>query len=386
MPKDDLDDILDELAGGHDDNDEDIFTRSVINRNPREIGIAEDNLRPHTLDEVIGQEPIKRTLRTYMSSARRRGQPLDHVLLYGPPGLGKTTIASVIATEMDNALIMDTGPTLNKEKMMSHVTSIIKTAKDENLQIVLFVDEAHDIPKESQTILLPLLEEFKFIDLYCPKFTFVAATTEAAKLPAPLRDRLSIKYHVEYYTDDDLLTILKRSFRLLWELQDERYDDYVDALFAVDEDGVEAPTLQALRMLAHRAKGVPRSANQLLQRTRDFALGLLPEDKDIWEAELNPDIVKEAMTAERIDVNGLTFADRRILVTMLERFEGRKGGMGVGPAAIASAVGEHKDTIEFVFEPNMVRLGFIERTERGRKLSVKGLTVALLEQTGATEY
>jgi len=385
MSNPNVDDILDELAGGApDDDDEDIFTRSVINRNPREIRTAEDTLRPHTLDEVIGQESIKRTLRTYMSSATRRGVPLDHVLLSGPPGLGKTTIASVIATEMNHALILDTGPTLNKQKMMSHVTSIINTAKEENLQIVLFVDEAHDIPKESQTILLPLLEEFKFIDIYCPKFTLVAATTEPSALPAPLRDRLSIKYHVEYYTDDELLLILKRSYRLLWELHEEQYDDYVNGLLAVDEDGNEAPTLQALRMLAHRAKGVPRAANQLLRRTQDFAIGLLSEEQDIWEAPLDPDVVKAAMTAERIDVNGLTHTERNILVTMLTRFASRSGG--VGPGAIASAVGESRNTIEFVFEPNMVRLGYIERTERGRKLTPEGMAVALLEVSHATEY
>lgn len=385
------DDILDELAGqfAAEDDAEDVFTRSIVNRNPREIRVAEDNLRPHTLDEIIGQDHIKATLRTYMKSARRRGQPLDHVLLSGPPGLGKTTIASVIATEMDHALILDTGPTLSREKMMSHVTSIVNTANEENLQIVLFVDEAHDMPRETMTILLPLLEEFKFVDIYCPHFTFVAATTNPSKLPAPLRDRLQIKYHVDYYSDDDLLKILQRNFRLLWELTDE-YEDYATQLLAptyLTEDGdesVESPAMQALRMLAHRAKGVPRQANQLLRRAQDYAIGYLDDEQETWEAPLDPDVVLAAMTAQGIDKNGLTFLDRKILRIMLTRYSGRSGGVGV--SAIAAAVGEGKDTIEHVIEPNLVRLGFLERTERGRTLTPAGMKVAGREMEGLTEY
>jgi Holliday junction DNA helicase RuvB len=407
--KGDADDILDELSGkliaAPDDDDDDDdggdpFNRSIV-RDPRALRMADDNLRPQTLDEIIGQESIKSTLNIYMRSAQRRGQPLDHLLLTGPPGVGKTTIASVIAGEMDFALIIDTGPTLNRDKMMNHVTSIINTADAENKMIVLFVDEVHDLPKDTQTILLPLLEEFKYIDVFCPKFTFIGATTNPAKLPLALRDRMPIKYHLDYYTDEDLLKILKRSYRLLWELDDEeKFGQYVADLFheydeeieEVDEsDGTTVLTtvhhpstvLDALRMLAHRAKGVPRVANQLLKRTLDFSLGYLDEEEEMYYARMDPDIVTEAMKAQGIDKNGLTAMDRKILVTLFTRYHNRAG---VGINAIAAAIGEDRSTVEDVYEPNLVRLGFLERGERGRQATTEGQLVAAAELSHLTEY
>ena len=215
-------------------------------------------------------------------------------------------------------------------------------------------------------------------------------------LPAPLRDRFRIKYQVDYYTDDEILTILQRSFKMVWELDGEEYEDYLRGLLATDVEVVtdpdtgeettvetDQPTLAALKMLAHRAKGVPRMANQLLISARDYAIGYLDDDQELWEAPLTPEIVSEAMIAQGIDKHGLSTMDRKIMTTLFTRYKQR---VGVSVKSIAAAVGETAATIETVYEPNLVRLGFLDRGERGRQLTTQGQLLATLELEGLTEY
>lgn len=390
-------DILARL-GIEDDADEALESVSASTLYREGPELSDESLRPKRFEDVIGQAHVKETLSVYVRAARRRGVPLDHILLSGPPGLGKTTIASVIAGEIGAGLIIDAGPALTRGKLLSHITTILETAAEEPpLQIVLMVDEAHGIPKDSIQILLPLLEDFRFVDRIIPRFTFVAATTDPAMLIKPFRERFPLRYHLEYYSNEDIFVMLKRSFRILWKLEGEEYDAYVDGLFRAEVD-VEAselkgelvecdsPAAKALKMIAARAKGVPRVANQLLRRVQDFAIAHMPDhETDISKAPLTPDVVTMTMKAEGIDIWGLTRVERRVLAAIFQRFSaGRQSGIGV--RAIAAAIGENADTVEHVIEPNLVRLGFVQRTERGRTLTELGLEVAVRELSGEVVY
>lgn len=390
---DDIKNILDDLDASVPATDtgpeQDPFLASIV-RKPREMRMADDTLRPTRLDDVIGQDVVKSGLRRAMDSALRLNRPLDHVFLQGPPGIGKTTIASVIANEMNMGLIMDTGPTLTKERMLNHITNIQNTAVDEDdpngeeMPIVLFVDEAHGIPKETHILLLPLLEDFRFTSYHVPMFTFVAATTEAAKIPQPLRDRLPLNYILDYYNVDSLLTILRRSFRILWGYSIEEAERIV---------GVGTEGERALKAIAQRAKGVPRLANHLLRRVQETAVMMIPEDKfqtlkgsDQFritrEAPFDMDVVRSCMMENKIDRWGLTPSDRRVIDVMLRRY----GGRPIGPQRLASAIGENVTTVTNVIEPSLHRLGLVERGERGRYLSELGLRVASLSLANVIDY
>lgn len=390
-------DILARLGIGDDSEEEleAVSAASLYRDGPEHV---DESLRPRTFADVVGQQHVKDTLAVYVRAAKRRGMPLDHVLLSGPPGLGKTTIASVIAGEVGAGLIIDAGPALTRGKLLSHITTILETsAEDPPLPIVLMVDEAHGIPKDAIQVLLPLLEDFRFVDRIIPRFTFVAATTDPAMLIKPFRDRFPLRYHLEYYSDEEITGILVRSFRIMWKLEGEEYDAYVEGLLRpeIDVEASEAsgeiverdsPTTAALKMIAARAKGVPRVANQLLRRVQDFAIAHMPDDEhDISKAPLTPSIVTQAMKAEGIDIWGLTRIERRVLAAIFQRFNaGRQSGIGV--RAIAAAIGESHETIEHVIEPNLVRLGFVQRTERGRTLTDLGLEAAVREISGEVLY
>lgn len=313
--------------------------RTIITEATREDVKIEKSLRPQLLKDYVGQERLVRNLKVYIEAARSRGEALDHVLLYGPPGLGKTTLAGIISNEMGTHLKVTSGPAIEKPGEMA---AILNSLEDHD---VLFVDEIHRLNRQVEEVLYPAMEDYaidimigkgptaRSIRLDLPKFTLVGATTRPGLLTAPLRDRFGVVEHLEYYTVDELQTIIKHSARLL----------EVD----IDDKGA--------RELGKRSRGTPRLANRLLKRVRDFA-------QVRYHGIITDEVAAEALDLLEVDQYGLEKLDREILETIIVKF----GGGPVGLDTLAAAIGEDSGTLEDVYEPYLIKNGFINRTPKGR--------------------
>ena len=300
---------------------------------------VENNLRPKVLEDYIGQETVKANLKVYIESAKMRGEPLDHVLLYGPPGLGKTTLSGIIANEMGVSIRTTSGPAIEKP---GDLASILTNLADGD---VLFIDEIHRLSRAVEEILYPAMEDYaidiiigkgpsaRSIRLPIPKFTLIGATTRAGQLTTPLRDRFGVLFRLELYTPDELATIVKRSAGIL----------EID----ITDDGALS--------IASRSRGTPRIANRLLKRVRDFALVK-------GNGTITSEIAKIALEALEIDELGLDNIDRRMLESIIKFY----GGGPVGLETLAATIGEEAITIEDVYEPYLMQIGFLARTPRGR--------------------
>ena len=292
----------------------------------------EGSLRPQSLDDYIGQEKIKRTLKVYIEAAKQRRDPLDHVLLYGPPGLGKTTLSAIIANEMGVHMKVTSGPAIEKPGDMAAVLNNLQEGD------ILFVDEIHRLNRQVEEVMYPAMEDFAIdiLRLDLPKFTLVGATTRAGLLSAPLRDRFGVVQHLEFYNQKDLQTIVQRSAQVL----------------GVEIDGKGASEI------AKRSRGTPRLANRLLKRVRDFA-------QVKYDGKITYEVAVFALDLLEVDQYGLDKTDRKILKTLIVNF---KGGP-VGLETLAAAIGEDAGTLEDVYEPYLLQNGFLNRTPRGRMAS-----------------
>ena len=301
----------------------------------------ENSLRPKTLDEYIGQTKVKENMKIYIEAAKKRGEPLDHVLLYGPPGLGKTTLSNIISNEMNSNIKITSGPAIEKPGDLAALLTNLSEFD------VLFIDEIHRLSKSVEEILYPALEDYtldiiigkgpsaRSIRLDLPKFTLIGATTKAGSLTTPLRDRFGIVHRLELYSVEDLTKIVKRSSGIL-------------DVSIQDEAAIE---------IARRSRGTPRIANRILRRVRDYASVL-------GDGEVTLKITKHALNKLEIDELGLDELDRKILDTMIVQY----GGRPVGIEALAATIGEEVDTVEDVYEPYLIQIGFIARTLRGRQV------------------
>ena len=300
---------------------------------------TEKSLRPQTLDEYIGQEKAKKNLKIYMEAAKQRGDVLDHVLFYGPPGLGKTTLAGIIANEMGTHLRVTSGPAIEKPGEMAAILNNLQEGD------VLFVDEIHRLNRQGEEVLYPAMEDYaidimigkgssaRSIRLELPRFTLVGATTRAGLLTAPLRDRFGVVQHMEFYTESELTEIVLHSAAVLSA--------------EIDTEGASE--------IARRSRGTPRLSNRLLKRVRDFAMVQ-------YDGRITKEVAEMALDLLEVDRFGLDQTDRRLLLTIIRKFEGGP----VGLDTLAAAIGDDTGTIEEVYEPYLIKNGFLNRTPRGR--------------------
>ncbi|MBZ9568416.1 Holliday junction branch migration DNA helicase RuvB [Modicisalibacter tunisiensis] len=314
-------------------------------------------IRPRRLGDYIGQPRVREQLDIFISAARRRGDSLDHTLVFGPPGLGKTTLANIIASEMEVDIKSTSGPVLERAGDLAAMLTNLQPGD------VLFIDEIHRLPAAVEEVLYPAMEDFQLdimigegpaarsIKLDLPRFTLVGATTRAGLLTSPLRDRFGIVQRLEFYAIDELTEIVARSARLL---------------------GIEAEGDGAAEV-ARRARGTPRIANRLLRRVRDFA-------EIRGDGRLTADIADQALNMLHVDSHGLDHMDRRLLLAMIEKFDG--GPVGVD--SLAAAISEERDTIEDVIEPYLIQQGFMLRTARGRMVTGQAYRHFGLEALGGT--